>query len=136
MTHDTAAMRPERAVLLVIGLAFAGYGVACLVAPAATTAWSGIALRTPSATTDLRATYGGLGIGVGGFFLYAAFRPALLAAGLLAACAACAGLAGGRLLGVLLDDRPEGMTLLALAVEATGSVLAAAALRRLRSQPG
>jgi len=136
MTDDTAAMRLGRAVLLAIGLAFVGYGAACLVAPAATTAWSGIALRTPSAMTDLRATYGGLGIGVGGFFLYAAFRPALLAAGLIAAFAACAGLAGGRLLGVLLDGGAEGMTLFALAVESTGSVLAAAALRRLRSQPG
>jgi hypothetical protein len=123
-----AGRRLGEVALVAIGLVFAGYGALCLVAPG----WAGLDLPTARAAADVRATYGGLGIGVGAFLLYAARRPALLGAALLAAFLACAGIAAGRLAGVAFDGARDPITLAELAVELSGVALAGAALRARR----
>ena len=49
------------------------FGIGYLLAPAALTEPAGFGALGPSATTDVRATYGGFQIGMGAFLLWSAF---------------------------------------------------------------
>jgi hypothetical protein len=120
-------------VLLLVGLWFVLDGLVWLLAPAAAAGLAGIELHTARATTEIRATYGGVGVGFGGFLLYAAWRPALSIAGLVGALGLCAGIAGSRLVGVLVDGNADGFTVGSLAIELCGVGLVATVLRRRRS---
>ncbi len=85
----------------------------------------GIQLTTPEALIDVRATYGGLELGLAAFLLVAQARPAWHRGALLLAALCIGGFGAGRLGGILLAG--EGTTLMwnFLAIEAAaGAVLA------------
>ncbi len=80
-------------------------------------------------SSDLRAVYGGLPLGIGGFFVWAVstrhLRP-----GLIASAALFGGLVLGRLVSLLADGVPESPGLLFSGFELLGTVLAGVALLR------
>jgi hypothetical protein len=63
-----------RLFLGISGLAWAGYGVYCLIAPEALATVAGVAATLPSGVTDLRAMYGGAQIAIGLAVLAGAIR--------------------------------------------------------------
>ncbi|HYE96439.1 MAG TPA: DUF4345 family protein [Rubricoccaceae bacterium] len=123
-------MRMAPLSLGLAALAFAGFGAWLLVDPAALSVL-GIELTRPTATTEIRAFYGGLELGLAAFFARAAtrvewFRPALLAQAL-----ALGGIVLGRVVGFVVDGSAAPLILAFAALEAAGAVLAALALRQL-----
>jgi len=83
----------------------------------------GIELTTPEAFIDVRATYGGLELGLAAFLLVAQARPAWHRGALLLAALCVGGLGAGRLGGILLAG--EGTTLMwtFLAIEAASAAV-------------
>lgn len=96
-------MTAPRLILALSGLAFLGFGVAFLVSPVAMAALVDLAAVTPTATTEVRAMYGGLEIGLGVALLTLVGRRDHVATGLRVALCAFAGMAAGRLSGLVLD---------------------------------
>ena len=98
-------------LLVVYGVVTAAFGAWALAAPQSLAGLLGYTLLTPGAVTELRAFYGGLELALGGYWLLAALRRDMLAAGLLSM--------------ILVWG------FVALVTEVAGLVLAAVALRRL-----
>jgi hypothetical protein len=106
------------------------YGLFCLVQPGFLEGAAGVAASTPTGSAELRAMYGGLQAGIGalalvGFLRAEAARPALLALFFL-----CAGLALGRILGLVVDGAASPYTLVAIGFEVTSAVVAGALFGR------
>ncbi|HEX6105472.1 MAG TPA: DUF4345 domain-containing protein [Gemmatimonadales bacterium] len=124
-------MTAAKGLLLLGAFVLAAIGVGFLIAPVQWAAIVEIALPTPTARTDLRATYGGFDLGFGVFLAVCAFRPAWIRPGLAALGLAAAGFAGGRLLGILAEGTASppmiGFAALEVAIAAGAFVL----LRRL-----
>lgn len=94
------------AVIAVIGVFFAGMGCYALVAPAAIIRPFGITLGSAAARSEVRAVYGGFGLAIAGVLGYAAVAGGDVRTGILIAVgAALAGMALGRLVSAVLDDR-------------------------------
>ena len=94
------------AVIAVIGVFFAGMGCYALAAPTAIIRPFGITLGGAVARSEVRAVYGGFGLAVAGVLGYAALADGDVRAGILIAVgAALAGMAFGRLLSAVLDER-------------------------------
>ncbi|SOD03397.1 protein of unknown function [bacterium JGI 053] len=123
-------MNLPRVSLRLAALAFAGFGVALLVRPALLGSL-GIELGRPAAATEIRAFYGGLELGLAVFFALASTRDDWLRPALYAQAASLGGIVLARLIGFVVDGSAEPLLLLFAAVEATGVVLGAVALRRL-----
>lgn len=84
----------HRSFLLIVGMIFIAYGIACAVDPALAARLAGLQIGNGDGFAELGAMYGGLQTGVGLYLALAAFRPSLqdgallllvLAIGLLAA---------------------------------------------------
>ena len=73
-----------RALLWGIGLMSVAFGMAYLVSPVSMLELTGGSALTPAATTDVRATYGGLQLGLGAFLLWSALAPERIPSALLA----------------------------------------------------
>jgi Domain of unknown function (DUF4345) len=108
------------------------YGIYCFVVPSYLGAIGGVAFVSPTGSTELRAMYGGLQIGLGALSLAGALRESLTRAALLTLAFLASGLGSTRLLGVLLDGGLSGYTGAGLFFEL---LTAALAIRFLRSQP-
>jgi Domain of unknown function (DUF4345) len=94
------------AVIVVIGVFFAGMGCYALAAPAAIVRPFGITLGGAAARSEVRAVYGGFGLAIAGVLGYAAVADNGVRAGILIAVgAALAGMAFGRLVSAVLDER-------------------------------
>lgn len=120
-----------RLVLFGSALAFAGIGVAFLIAPDAMAAHVGVSLSGATADNDVRAVYGGLQIGVGAFLAICGLRPDWHAPGLAAQLVTFAGLAGARFLSWLAVGVPDGLGLLLHGAELLGIGLGLLAWRGL-----
>ncbi|MEE4279686.1 MAG: DUF4345 family protein [Halieaceae bacterium] len=72
-----------RAFLLIVGLIFAGYGLACAIDPGLAARLAGLEIVNGDGYAELGAMYGGLQTGVGLFLVLAALRPSLQPAALL-----------------------------------------------------
>ena len=118
-----------RVVLVLSALAFAGFGVAFLVAPVPMAGTIGILLPEPSARIDLRATYGGFEIGLAIFLLWCLGAPDRLRAGLLASALCIGGFGVTRLVALAFDGPVRPSIHVALALELTGLVLSVLAWR-------
>lgn len=123
-------MTLARLSLALSALVFGGFGAWLLVQPQALSAL-GIELATPAARTEIRGFYGGLELGLAGFFAVAALRPAWFRPALVVQVCALGGIAAGRLVGFALDGPPEALLLALLAAEIAGTGLGLVALRRL-----
>ena len=72
-----------RSFLLIVGLIFFAYGIACALDPLLPGRLAGLTIVTGDGYAELGAMYGGLQTGVGLFLGLVAFRPRLQSAALL-----------------------------------------------------
>jgi hypothetical protein len=94
------------AIIAVIGVFFAGMGCFALAAPTAIIRPFGITLGGAAARSEVRGVYGGFGLAIAGVLGYAAVAADDVRAGILITVgAALAGMAFGRLVSAVLDDR-------------------------------
>ena len=94
------------AVISVIAVFFLGMGVYALAAPAALVRPFGITLGESASRSEVRAVYGGFGLAVAGVLAYAAVADGDLQTGIVIAVgAALAGMAFGRLVSAVVDQR-------------------------------
>lgn len=85
------------------GVVTFGFGVAYLVRSQRMARMVGIELRSAPARADYRAIYGGAQVGLGVFFMFAAWRPGWRGAGLSALGMFALGFGIARLLSLTLD---------------------------------
>ena len=104
-------------------------GTFALVLPVANASIIQLELGGIISSSDLRAVYGGLRIGIGCFLAWAA-STGHLRPGLVAAAALFGGNVLGRLVSLLADGVPEAPGLLLLGLELLGVVLVGTALTR------
>lgn len=125
-------MSLPRAVLLLAGIAFTGFGLAFTLWPLPMGRLVEIPLPTPTARIDFAATYGGFELGFGAFLLVCARRAAWLVPGLWATASALAGFAMVRLLGLALAAGPATRPIfVGLGLELTGFVISVLTLRHV-----
>jgi hypothetical protein len=84
---------------------------------------------TPSAITDMRATYGGMALGLATIFWLCARKEAYVRLGVQGVLAVMVALALTRTLGMLVDTAPNIFMFVLLAAEGVMAVLALAVLR-------
>ncbi len=94
------------AVIGVIAVFFVGMGVYALAAPAALIRPFGVTPETPTSRSEIRAVYGGFGLAIAAVLVYAAWRGGDVGKGILITVgAALAGMAFGRIVSAVVDDR-------------------------------
>jgi Domain of unknown function (DUF4345) len=94
------------AVIVVAAVFFLGMGVYALAAPAAMIRPFGTTLGTAASRSEVRAVYGGFGLAIAAVLAYAAVRGGEVQKGILiAVAAALAGMAFGRIVSAVVDDR-------------------------------
>src|SRR5690242_280264 len=101
MSSKTADLFPI-GVLCIGALAFAAFGIQWLLDPVAMAAPLGIVLTNGDATSDARAVYGGMEIGMAAFLVYSAASKDRRSQGLAAAALSLLGLGTCRLIGIAL----------------------------------
>lgn len=125
-------MSMPRMSLAVCGIAFLALGIVFLYDPTLVTK----ALKLPAPAAELRveltAMYGGLEAGLGIFFLAAAAHTRWIRGALVAQIAVFGGLAGGRVVGIMLHGRPTTLFMVLLAVELGGLLLGLMAFHRAK----
>jgi hypothetical protein len=129
----------QTAIAVVLGLDAAAYGVfgvRWLVDPAGMAGPLGISLANADATSDARAVYGGLELGLAVLLVICAARRDLRTFGLLAATCTLGGLGVCRLIGVGVDPAITGATWQLLATDVLGIAMNGALLvAALRAAP-
>ena len=108
------------------------YGLFCLLSPEYLAEAAGVEARSATATTEIRAMYGGLQAGIGALALAALFRPGLRSPALITLLFLTSGLGLARTLGVTLDGDLSAYTAMGLGFE---FVSAGAAAWLLTHQP-
>lgn len=93
----------DHVIVGIVAAFFAGMGLYALAAPQALVAPFRIELPTGTARTEVRAVYGGFGIGIAALLGVATTDPAAHGGEVLAVAVALYGMAGGRLIGRLFD---------------------------------
>ena len=88
-----------------VAVFFLGMGLYALVAPASLIRPFGVALVLPESRAEVRAVYGGFGLAIAGVLVYAALHPSASDAILITVAVALAGMAVGRLISAVVDDR-------------------------------
>ena len=121
--------------LAISALAWAGYGLYCLINPAILAELAGVTAASATATTELRAMYGGVQTALGVFAALALFNPGLQRPALLALIFCTGGLFTARLIGALLAGDGSAYTVGALVFESIYTVIAIALLRRSPQVP-
>jgi len=99
-------MRLAKGYLFLLGLVTFGFGVIYLAAPSLLTDPTGFGDLAPEAVTDVRATYGGLQLALGIFFMWTSRKPAFHRIALMLSVIVFACLAGSRTIGLLVDREP------------------------------
>lgn len=105
------------------GLAFVLIGINTFVDPLRAMAPLELNVNTVSALNELRATYGGMQVGIGLFLFAGVGWPTLARPALLAQALMVGGLAIGRIVGIALDGLPSGFVQGLLALEVSIAVL-------------
>jgi hypothetical protein len=106
------------------------YGVFCFFQPGYLDEAAGLVARSATASTEIRAMYGGLQAAIGCFTLTALVRPALERSALLMLAFLCSGLAVARLGGLVADGGFSGYTAGGLGFEILNASLALMFLHR------
>ena len=92
-------------LISVVAVFFLGMGLYALVAPASLIRPFGVSLSRPESRAEVRAVYGGFGLAVAGVLVYAALNPSVGPAILITVAVALAGMAVGRLISAVVDER-------------------------------
>lgn len=109
---------------------FVGFGLGFALAPESLAVLiTGAAPATPSATTDMRATYGGMALGLAFIFGSCARAEGHVRLGVQGVLAVMVALAAARVVGMLLDGAPNAFMFLLLSAEIAMAILALLALR-------
>ena len=119
----------ERILISLSGLIFLFFGGWLFAVPTALET-IGIQLTTPEAVIDIRATYGGLELGLAAFLFVAQARPAWHSAALLLSALCIGGFGFGRLSGIVLEGQGTPLMWFFLAIEVFWTVLMLWAYRR------
>jgi len=106
------------------------YGLYCFLRPEFLADAAGVVAHSTTASTELRAMYGGLQMGIGMLTAGAILAPSLVRPALIAVAFLCTGLATTRALGVLLDGGLTSYTAFGLVFEITSASVAVALLPR------
>ncbi|MDI1302622.1 MAG: DUF4345 domain-containing protein [bacterium] len=116
---------PDRArlFLLLCGVAFALIGLNTFLNPLGAMAPVGLNINTVSALNELRATYGGMQVGIGLLLLSGFHVPALTRPALLAQLLIVGGLALGRVVSITIDGMPDTFVQGLLVLESIVAVL-------------
>ena len=122
---------PEQLLIIIAALIFLGFGVWFIIKPTVL-AGIGIEATSPSARTDIRATYGGFELGVAALLFWCAWREDWHHIGLIAATLFVAGFGVGRAAGVLAEGGATAFMWALLAIEV---IYTAFALWRLSLLP-
>lgn len=123
-------MTPAYWLVLLNAAVFGLYGLAFLVWPSAMAVWvTGVAPLSSSAMIDLRATYGGMSLAVGGVLYLLARSPQHHRLGLQAVLSLMLCMAGGRIIGMWVEGDANAMMGLYLGLELLMAVVAALALK-------
>ena len=93
----------ERAFLAFAALIWLPYGIFCFFQPGFLAGAAGVSAADATATTELRAMYGGLQAAIGVLAALAFARPSLRRPALVMLLTLCTGLGVSRLLGAALD---------------------------------
>lgn len=123
-------MSASRIFLGLQALVWLPYGLFCFLQPAFLTEAAGIALTSATATTEVRAMYGGLQAGIGALALVAVLRPDFERPALTMLAFLAVGLGVTRLAGAVMDDSFSPYTSFALVFEFASSAAAIFLLRR------
>ena len=123
-------MRIDTLALAVGGIGFLGFGLIMLIAPQSAMAGIGISLPEGAASTEIRACYGGLELGLGALLLAALRADQYRRAGLILGLVCYGAVASARVFGMLVDGGSSAFIWGALAVEAGLATLYAWTLRR------
>lgn len=123
-------MRIDSLALALGGICFLGFGAVMLVSPHV--AWASLGLELPPGvpTTEIRAFYGGLELGLGALLLAAMHKVQYLRAGLVLGCVAYGSIAGARAIGILVDGSGSTFMWVAAAIEISLALLFLVALKR------
>jgi len=130
MTYDGPMDRIPWLLLWFSTIVFALIGVYFLALPERAAASIGVTMNDATARTDVRATYGGMVLGVALFFGWAALSPARVEAGLWSMLLVYGGLALGRVIAIAGGERPGTMMWGFLAIELAVAIASAALLHR------
>jgi len=112
-----------KAVLILSGLVFLGFGIAFLADPEGLAKMAGLRFAQPRASAEIRAMYGGLQVGLGLFFLVASHRTRWIRAALAVQALTLFGLAGGRLIGMIHLPGFDGLMTLFFTIEVLGGIV-------------
>jgi len=110
-------------VLCAGALAFGAFGVQWLLDPVAMASPLGIVLTNGDATSDARAVYGGMELGMAAFLLYSAASKDRRTQGLAAAALSLFGLGTCRLIGIVLGQGVGAGTYQLLGTDLAGTTL-------------
>lgn len=129
-------LKTSQFVVLLTGLIFLAFGIACVVAPSDVLLLAtGALLDHPVALIDLRATYGGMSIGVAVILFVLASSSASIRFGLIAVLALMLGMAGSRAIGMLVESSSNSVMLLYLILEIAAASISAILLLK-GAKPG
>ena len=92
-------------LIITVAVFFLGMGLYALAAPASLIRPFGITLSRPESRAEVRAVYGGFGLAIAGVLVYAALHPSASDAILITVAVALAGMAVGRLISAIVDER-------------------------------
>jgi hypothetical protein len=119
----------ERVVLAISTLIFIGFGTWLFATPEALSG-IGIQLTEPAARIDIRATYGGMELGLSAFLIMCLLRDDWVRIGLVAAGCTIAGFGITRLLAIALEGEGTPLMWSFVAIELVAAVVIALVLRR------
>jgi hypothetical protein len=106
------------------------YGIYCFFRPEALAEAAGVSFGTPTGSTEIRATYGGLTLALGALAALGALSPSWTRHALVTLGVACAGFGLARVAGVVIDGGPTAYTVQALVLEFVTVALTALFLAR------
>lgn len=105
-------------VVLLTAAIFFIYGLLFIVFPAETFKYvTGGAVSSTSGVTDMRATYGGMSVGVGVILCILGMNQKTIKLGLVSVSVLMLGMAAGRLIGIVYDGNPNTYMYVYLALE-------------------
>jgi uncharacterized protein YneF (UPF0154 family) len=114
---------------------FVGFGLGFVIAPETLAALlTGAAPITPSAIKDMRATYGGVAMGLAFIFSLCARNEAYVWLGVQGVLAVMFALASARALGMFIDGAPNVFMFVLLFAEAVMAILAFFALNQVQDK--
>lgn len=119
-------------LLRINSVLFVVFGACFIVAPVFfAQALTGSEPWTSSALTDMRATYGGMGLGIGLLFWFLARQRETIIAGLAGTALVLGAIALGRGVGFVTDGAPNAFMLAMFCMEILFAVLSVSALKQI-----